>query len=74
MTDHPVMPAGYESAIADATERFVQAVKELAPKQMYVAAMEIIRDVHARHPDLQASALWFNFGRALGNSRRQTEQ
>jgi len=33
---------------------------------MISAAKEIIRDVQARHTELQASALWFNFGRALG--------
>ena len=66
MTDNPVMPAGYERAIADAVERFVHAMRELSSKQMIAATEQITRDVQARYPGISDKALWFNYGRALG--------
>ena len=65
MTDAPVMPPGYERAIAEAVERFVQAMKELSSKQMIAATEQITRDVQARYPRISDKALRFNFGRAL---------
>jgi hypothetical protein len=66
MTDDSAIGARYNTALADATERFIQAAKQLSPDEVVSAAMEIIRDVQAQHPDLLDSVLWFNFGRALG--------